>query len=109
MRTRDEVDKFVFGKLANEYAMENYCSFTHNCHNFANELTQFLTGRQPSEGGFPQWCLDHGGDALSELGAVDAKQYRQVSNKIARAMLVSFGRFNRDRVKNLTGKDWIIM
>ena len=27
----------------------------------------------------------------------------------AQVMLVSFGKFNRERVKKLTGKDWIVM
>jgi len=108
-KTRDEVDAFVFGLLGKEYSMENYCSFTHNCHNFAGSLVEFATGRTPQQGGFPQWCLDHGGDALSALPDIDAKQYKTVSNKIAKVMLVSFGKFNRDRVKKLTGKEWIVM
>jgi len=108
-KTRDEIDAYVFGHLGKEFYMENYCSFTHNCHNFAAELAEFATGRTPDTGGFPQWCLDHGGEALSEIPDLDAKQYRTVSNKIARVMLVSFGKFNRERVKKLTGKDWIVM
>jgi len=109
LKTRDEIDKFCFGYLGREYGMENYCSFTHNCHNFANELTEFATGRKSTEGGFPQWCLDHGAEALTALPGIDAAQYKKVSNTIAKVMLVSFGKFNRDRVKKLTGKNWMTM
>ncbi|KAK3262296.1 hypothetical protein CYMTET_28839 [Cymbomonas tetramitiformis] len=88
-----------------------YCSFNHNCHHFSDELVQFLTAKKPVQGGFPQWCLDHGQCALSNLTQADAKTITNASNKIAKVMLVSFGKFNRERVKILSGenREWIVL
>ena len=41
-------------------------------------MTRFLVGKEPAEGGFPQWCLDHGGAALSNLPNADAETIRCV-------------------------------
>jgi hypothetical protein len=56
--------------------------FTNNCHNFSDDVTQFLVGKAPAEGGFPQWCLDHGGAALSNLPNADAETIRCVVRTI---------------------------
>lgn len=105
-KTQEELDAFVFGTLSQKFCIENYCSFTNNCHNFSDDVTQFLVGKAPAEGGFPQWCLDHGGAALSNLPNADAETIRLASNKIAKVMMVSFGKFNRERMKILKGKEW---
>eukprot|EP00242_Pyramimonas_sp_CCMP2087_P017802 CAMPEP_0198213360 /NCGR_PEP_ID=MMETSP1445-20131203/28815_1 /TAXON_ID=36898 /ORGANISM="Pyramimonas sp., Strain CCMP2087" /LENGTH=330 /DNA_ID=CAMNT_0043887987 /DNA_START=97 /DNA_END=1089 /DNA_ORIENTATION=- len=106
-KTKEELDHFVFNVLPSKFNISQYCSFTNNCHNFSNDLVEFLTGKEPSEGGFPQWCLDHGGCALSNLPDADADTIRLASNKIAKVMMVSFGKFNRERVKILEGGEWI--
>mmetsp|Transcript_41502 Transcript_41502/g.79312 ORF Transcript_41502/g.79312 Transcript_41502/m.79312 type:complete len:322 (-) Transcript_41502:405-1370(-) len=105
-KTQAELDDFVFNQLPEKYCISQYCSFTNNCHNFSNDLVEFLTGKTPQEGGFPQWCLDHGGQALSNLPDADADTIRLASNKIAKVMMVSFGKFNRERMKILEGKEW---
>lgn len=106
LKTQEELDDFVFNVLPKKYCINRYCSFTNNCHNFSDDLVQFLTSKKPSEGGFPQWCLDHGGLALSNLPDADADTIRLASNKIAKVMMVSFGKFNRERMKILEGLEW---
>jgi len=109
MKTVEELDDLVFNKLGEKYCINRYCSFTNNCHNFSDELVQFLVNKKPKEGGFPQWCLDHGGKALSNLPDADADTIRLASNKIAKVMMVSFGKFNRERLKIMDGLEWEVV
>lgn len=98
----EEFDKWVFEDRAREYQVEKYDCFNHNCHHFARDLVLKLTGKTPEQGGFPQWCLDHAEQALSELGDEKADQIRWVSNRIAKVMMVSWGKYNRERFKEHT-------
>eukprot|EP00747_Dinoflagellata_sp_TGD_P167754 gnl/TRDRNA2_/TRDRNA2_192786_c0_seq1.p1 gnl/TRDRNA2_/TRDRNA2_192786_c0~~gnl/TRDRNA2_/TRDRNA2_192786_c0_seq1.p1 ORF type:complete len:332 (+),score=56.49 gnl/TRDRNA2_/TRDRNA2_192786_c0_seq1:95-1090(+) len=95
-----EFDDWVFDAMVKKYNVEAYDCFNHNCHHFANDLVVKLTGKTPDTGGFPQWCLDHGEKGLSEVGDKQAEQIRWVSNRIAKIMMVSWGKYNRDRFKD---------
>jgi len=90
-KTHKELQDFLV-ELDNKYNVETYDCFHHNCHNFAQEVAVWLTGNS-----IPQWCLDHGGEALSNLPAKDAETIRWASNKIAKIMMVSWGRYNKER------------
>jgi len=98
-----EFEKWVFDTLAHQYDVESYDCFNHNCHHFANDLVVKLTGKTPAEGGFPQWCLDHGEKALSEMPEAQAEKITWVSNRIAKVMMISWGKYNRERFVS-TGK-----
>lgn len=93
----EEFNDWVFNVVAKQYGVENYDCFNHNCHHFANDLVVKLTGKTPAEGGFPQWCLDHGQLALSELPDAQQKTITWVSNRIAKVMMISWGKYNRER------------
>jgi hypothetical protein len=74
--------------------ISKYDCFNHNCHHFANELALKLTdGRS----GIPQWCIDHGEKGLEMLPTDRAEVIKNVSNKIARIMMVGWGRYNQQR------------
>jgi hypothetical protein len=88
---------WVFDTMSNEYQVETYDCFKHNCHHFANDLVVKLTGKTPEDGGFPRWCLDHGENALSEQTDLQAKATSWVSNRIAKVMMISWGKYNRER------------
>lgn len=88
----EEVEEFVFGAMEDSYNMDTYDCFFHNCHHFANDVCVKLTGNQ-----VPQWCIDHGEQGLSELSEASANITRIVSNKIARIMMVSWGRYSKER------------
>lgn len=88
----DEVEKFVFGPMLESYNMDTYDCFFHNCHHFANDVCTELTGNR-----IPKWCIDHGEQGLSELSEASANITRIVSNKIARIMMVSWGRYSKER------------
>jgi len=90
-KTHEELRVFL-EELRTKYNVETYDCFYHNCHNFANEVANWLTGQS-----IPQWCLDHGGEALSNLNTKDAETIRWASNKIAKIMMVSWGRYNKER------------
>jgi len=90
-KTHEEVQEYLV-ELREKFNVETYDCFHHNCHNFAQELSMWLTGNS-----IPQWCLDHGGEALSNLPAKDAETIRWASNKIAKIMMVSWGRYNKER------------
>lgn len=87
-----EVDEFVYGPMVDSYNMDTYDCFYHNCHHFANDVCVKLTGNT-----VPQWCIDHGEQGLSELSEESAKLTRVISNKIARIMMVSWGRYSKER------------
>lgn len=91
-KTLAEFEDFVFGPMMEKYNIEKYDCFCNNCHHFANDLCLFLTNK-----GIPQWCLDHGEQGLSELDPQDAKKVRWASNKMARIMMVAWGRYNKER------------
>jgi len=93
----DEFHKWVFEDRFNEYRPDTYDCFNHNCHHFANDLVIKLTGKTPQTGGFPQWCLDHGEKALSEKTEDEMKAITWVSNRIAKVMMISWGKYNRER------------
>eukprot|EP00472_Partenskyella_glossopodia_P005204 CAMPEP_0197542232 /NCGR_PEP_ID=MMETSP1318-20131121/67594_1 /TAXON_ID=552666 /ORGANISM="Partenskyella glossopodia, Strain RCC365" /LENGTH=116 /DNA_ID=CAMNT_0043101481 /DNA_START=590 /DNA_END=940 /DNA_ORIENTATION=- len=82
--------------LQNIYNIETYDCFKWNCHNFAEEVAQYLTGNS-----IPRWCLEHGGEALSNLPEKDAETIRWASNKIAKIMMVSWGRYNKERFEKV--------
>ncbi|GMH39223.1 hypothetical protein BSKO_07121 [Bryopsis sp. KO-2023] len=86
------VDEFVFGAMKDSYNIDTYDCFFHNCHHFANDVCLKLTNNR-----IPQWCIDHGEQGLSELSEESAKITRVVSNKIARIMMVSWGKYNKER------------
>lgn len=90
--TRKEIESFIFGPMKAKYHVDTYDCFYHNCHHFANEVCQHLTGRR-----IPQWCIDHGEQGLSELGEANAAVTRFVANKIARIMMVSWGKYSKER------------
>mmetsp|Transcript_17764 Transcript_17764/g.21420 ORF Transcript_17764/g.21420 Transcript_17764/m.21420 type:complete len:323 (+) Transcript_17764:105-1073(+) len=90
-KTHEEVQEYL-EELREKFNVETYDCFHNNCHNFAQELSMWLTGNS-----IPQWCLDHGGEALSNLPAKDAETIRWASNKIAKIMMVSWGRYNKER------------
>jgi len=48
-----------------------------------------------------RWCLEHGGEALSNLPEKDAETIRWASNKIAKIMMVSWGRYNKERFEKV--------
>jgi hypothetical protein len=93
-----EFHDWVFDVQANQYNVESYDCFNHNCHHFANDLVVKLTGKTPDTGGFPKWCLEHGEDALSELPKmVNRPATEWISNRIAKVMMISWGKYNRER------------
>lgn len=92
-----EFHDWVFDKMAKKYTVDSYHCFNHNCHHFANDLVVKLTGKQPADGGFPQWCLDHGEKALSEMSDAQSSAITWVSNRIAKVMMISWGKYNRER------------
>eukprot|EP00746_Dinoflagellata_sp_MGD_P022002 gnl/MRDRNA2_/MRDRNA2_151386_c0_seq1.p1 gnl/MRDRNA2_/MRDRNA2_151386_c0~~gnl/MRDRNA2_/MRDRNA2_151386_c0_seq1.p1 ORF type:complete len:336 (+),score=45.08 gnl/MRDRNA2_/MRDRNA2_151386_c0_seq1:151-1158(+) len=100
----EEFHKWVMEGKAQEYVPNTYDCFNHNCHHFANDLVIKLTGKTPQTGGFPQWCLDHGEQALSEKTEQEQKTITWVSNRIAKVMMISWGKYNRDRFVDKDGK-----
>lgn len=92
MRTKSEVENFIFGPMREKYHVDTYDCFYHNCHHFANEVCVHLAGKR-----IPQWCIDHGEQGLSELGEANAAVTRFVANKIARIMMVSWGKYSKER------------
>lgn len=98
----DEFHQWVTETKAKEYVPDTYDCFNHNCHHFANDLVFKLTGKTPDSGGFPQWCLDHGEKALSEKTEQEQNRIAWISNRIAKVMMISWGKYNRERFK---GKD----
>eukprot|EP00803_Ostreobium_quekettii_P003948 evm.model.scf_1945.3 EVM.evm.TU.scf_1945.3 scf_1945:24268-25137(+) len=95
--TKEELERLAFGPLAEKYHIDSYDCFYHNCHHFANELCMNLNGRR-----IPQWCIDHGEQGLSEMGEANAALTRFVTNKIARIMMVSWGKYSKERFVQLT-------
>eukprot|EP00468_Gymnochlora_sp_CCMP2014_P011568 CAMPEP_0167752518 /NCGR_PEP_ID=MMETSP0110_2-20121227/7185_1 /TAXON_ID=629695 /ORGANISM="Gymnochlora sp., Strain CCMP2014" /LENGTH=235 /DNA_ID=CAMNT_0007638147 /DNA_START=165 /DNA_END=872 /DNA_ORIENTATION=- len=96
-KTIEELREYLV-ELKQKYNVETYDCFYHNCHNFADEIARWLTGSS-----IPQWCLDHGGDALSNIPLKDAKTIQWASNKIAKIMMVSWGRYNKERFERKFG------
>eukprot|EP00210_Caulerpa_lentillifera_P009139 g8713.t1 len=88
----EETEAFCFGHLKDKYNIETYDVFYHNCHHFARDLCWELTEKK-----IPQWLIDHGEQGLSELSEENANLVRIVSNKIARIMMVSWGRYSKQR------------
>jgi len=88
----EEVREFCFGPMKEKYNIDTYDVFYHNCHHFARDVCLFLTNKP-----IPQWLIDHGEQGLSELTEENAKLVRTVSNKIARIMMVSWGRYEKKR------------
>ena len=88
----EETEAYCFGQLKEKYNIETYDCFYHNCHHFARDLCLKLTKKK-----IPQWLIDHGEQGLSELSEENAKLVRMVSNKIARIMMVSWGRYSKRR------------
>jgi len=103
----EEFHAWVFDEMAPKYNVDSYDCFNHNCHHFANELVMKLTGKTPAEGGFPKWCLSHGENALSEISDGMASRIKWVSNRIAKVMMISWGKYNRERFvsKGTTSQD----
>lgn len=93
----DEFHAWVMEEQAAKYVVETYDCFNHNCHHFADDLVRRLTGKGPAEGGFPQWCLDHGEKGLENLSEAAQERTKWVSNRIAKVMMVSWGKYNRER------------
>lgn len=94
---REEFEEWLYSEIKDEYVIEKYDCFNHNCHHFANELALKLTdGRE----GIPQWCIDHGEKGLEMLPKDRAELIKNVSNKIARIMMLSWGRYNQQRFTN---------
>ena len=91
----EETEAFCFGPLKEKYNIETYDCFYHNCHHFARDLCLQLTNKK-----IPQWLIDHGEQGLSELSEENAKLVRMVSNKIARIMMVSWGRYSKRRYRD---------
>ena len=96
----EETEAFCFGHLKEKYNIQTYDCFYHNCHHFARDLCLKLTDKT-----IPQWLIDHGEQGLSELSEENAKLVRMVSNKIARIMMVSWGRYSKKRY----GDAWQVM
>jgi len=88
----EETEAFCFGHLKEKYNIDTYDVFYHNCHHFARDLCLELTNRK-----IPQWLIAHGEQGLSELTEENANLVRLVSNKIARIMMVSWGRYSKQR------------
>lgn len=88
----DETEAYCFDELKKKYNIDTYDCFFHNCHHFARDLCMKLTNKP-----IPQWLIDHGEKGLSELSEENAKLVRMVSNKIARIMMVSWGRYSKQR------------
>jgi len=88
----EETEAYCFGLLKEKYNIQTYDCFYHNCHHFARDLCLKLTRKK-----IPQWLIDHGEQGLSELSEESAKLVRMVSNKIARIMMVSWGRYSKRR------------
>jgi hypothetical protein len=93
-KTQAEFEQWLKDVMDHEYNIDKYDCFQHNCHHFANDAALWLTDTC-----IPQWCIDHGEDGLSAVVATgaDERLTRTVSNKIARIMMVSWGRYEKER------------
>mmetsp|Transcript_23738 Transcript_23738/g.74250 ORF Transcript_23738/g.74250 Transcript_23738/m.74250 type:complete len:290 (+) Transcript_23738:84-953(+) len=89
--TRAEFEGWCFKDMVAEYNIEKYDCFRHNCHHFADEVSNYLTGTS-----IPQWCIDHGEQGLKTLPG-DKELIRKVSNRVAKMMMVSWGRYEKSR------------
>eukprot|EP00899_Mesostigma_viride_P014693 jgi/Mesvir1/23224/Mv22681-RA.1 len=91
-KTREELERFLLTRMVKEYNADVYDCFNHNCHHFADDVCIWLTGN-----GIPQWCLDYGEKCLENLSEEEASKLRWVSNKMARLLMVAWGRFKKGR------------
>lgn len=94
--SQEDFEEWLYTEVKDNYTIDKYDCFYHNCHHFANELALRLTGGAT---GIPQWCIDHGEKGLEMLPGSTAERYRAASNKIARIMMVCWGRYNQQRFK----------
>lgn len=91
---QDDFETWLKDTMEDQYNINKYECFKHNCHHFANDVANYLTGNS-----IPQWCISHGEDGLDALAAsgANAKLTEMVANKIARIMMVSWGRYEKER------------
>eukprot|EP00611_Tribonema_gayanum_P016109 TRINITY_DN280_c0_g1_i1.p1 TRINITY_DN280_c0_g1~~TRINITY_DN280_c0_g1_i1.p1 ORF type:complete len:264 (+),score=49.56 TRINITY_DN280_c0_g1_i1:32-793(+) len=91
-RTREEFEAYLDDVLAADYHAEKYDVFFHNCNHFANDVSKFLVDKP-----VPQHVLDMSEEALSSFGKVQTEMTKMVGNKLARYVMVAWGRANRQK------------
>eukprot|EP00612_Vaucheria_litorea_P002282 CAMPEP_0171456900 /NCGR_PEP_ID=MMETSP0945-20130129/3196_1 /TAXON_ID=109269 /ORGANISM="Vaucheria litorea, Strain CCMP2940" /LENGTH=179 /DNA_ID=CAMNT_0011982405 /DNA_START=100 /DNA_END=639 /DNA_ORIENTATION=+ len=84
--SKEEFERFIESDLLPKFNIEKYDMFFNNCNHFADDVSKYLVEKP-----LPKYVMDISNEVYNAMDKTGV----DFSNKIARYVMISWGRFNR--------------